>query len=185
MEYRELQIVIIRMFSFCHPFAKQDAQTGDGAVIAAHMDGLSTAGGIILASQITEYHLRFRFQEKSVIFHECFSKFHGKAFIMSPVVSPVRIIAPALQLRIIPSPFSHHIGIYTAVAKPCAVNSSGQAMIFRETIAVLRTGNITFRKEAIYTLVIGRVVIAQLESVVLTVYSLSVIRTMETPGPDT
>jgi len=58
-------------------------------------------------------------------------------------------------------------------------------VILSIAMAVPWIGNVTFREETVHTLIVGRVVIAQLESVVLTVYSLSVIRTMEIPGPDT
>lgn len=185
VEQREFQVVVIGMIPFGDPFAQKDAQAADGAIIASHMYRPAAAGGIVFASQAAEDHLRFRFQEEAVVSGEGFAPFHGKAFAAGAVAGPVRIVAPGPEAGIIPSPLSYHVGVYTAVTKPGAVEATGKAVVFGGTIAVFRIGNGPLSEEPINALFIGGVVIAQLETVVPAVCALSFIGAMEIPGLDT
>ena len=184
MEQREFQVVVVGMIPFGDPFAQKDAQAADGAVIASHMHRPAAAGGVVFASQTAEDHLRFRFQEEAVVSGEGFAPFHGKAFTTGAVVGTVRPAAPGVKFCIISSPLGHHVGVYTAVAKPGAVETAGKAVVFGGAIAVFRTGNGPLCEEAVKALFIGSVVIAQLETVVPAVCALSFIGAMEIPGPD-
>ena len=125
-------------------FPKENSQSANGTVIASHAYHLAQAGGVVLASQVTKYHLGFRFHEEAIITGEGLSPFYRETFIMRTIISTVRISTPALKAGIVPAPLSYHVGVYTAVAKPGAVKAADKGMVLRKTMAVFRIGNIPF-----------------------------------------
>ena len=103
MEDRRFQIIIIWMFFPGDTFPKENSQSANGTVIASHAYHLAQAGGVILASQVTKYHLGFRFHEEAIITGEDLSPFYRETFIMRTIISTVRISTPALKAGIVPA----------------------------------------------------------------------------------
>ena len=67
MEHGDFGVVVKEMVPLCLSLSKEEAQAADGAVVAVHVDGLATVGGVVFFVQVAEDHLGLGFQEESFV----------------------------------------------------------------------------------------------------------------------
>lgn len=113
------------------------------------------------------------------------SVLQGKAFFPGPEGSAVRPLAVALEGGIVPSHFRHQVRVGAIVPEPGAVEGAGEGVVLAMPIVVSGIADAPFEEEAVDALPVGGVVVAQLEAVVLAVYSAAAIGAVGIPCPET
>lgn len=186
VEERGFQVIVIGLGRIGTTLAEDEAQAADGTVIAAQMDRLTAGCREVFVVQASQHQLGLRFDEQAVaVQFRRLAVFDAQAFAARAEVGTISVWAIGMKVGIVTAPFGDDVRIRAGVTEPGSVDSTGQGVILTAAVIIVRRGDAPFAEEAVDALIVGGIIIANLDSVVFAV----IVRTVDVsairPSPDT
>ena len=186
VEDRDFEVVVIGAGRIGTALTEDEAQTANAAVVAVHMDFFAAARREVFVVQAPCDQLGLRFDEQTMaVQFQRPAVFDTQAFAVCAEVGIVGIGAIGMKVGIVTAPFGDDVCIGSGIAEPGAVDSTGQRMVLAAAVVIAWGSDAPFAEEAIDALIVGSIIVADLDGVVFAVVMRAVDVSTIRPGPDT